>query len=449
MTPTLLARYANQRVPRYTSYPTAPHFRPEVGRVEYGDWLADLPEGTAASLYLHVPFCRSMCWYCGCHTTVARRDGPILDYVRSLRQEVDLVAGRLRGSVPVRHIHFGGGTPTILPPAVFLALVDLLRDKFAISENAEIGIEIDPRTLTGEMTTALGAGGVTRASLGVQCFDPMVQSAINRVQSFEQTAAVVQGLRQAGIRGINLDLIYGLPHQTVSSSIETVAQCLTLRPDRLSVFGYAHLPSFKKHQRKINEVILPQAGARHAQAEAIEALLVDAGYRRIGLDHYARHDDSMALALDRGMLHRNFQGYTTDGCEALLGFGASAIGRLTQGYVQNEVVIGRYAERIARGELPIARGHALTQEDRLRADLIERLMCDFRVDVTRVCRQHEQPAPCLDTAFPALAALERDGLIQVDGSVIEVAPAARSLVRAVAAAFDAYLGTIGIHSRSV
>jgi hypothetical protein len=236
MTPTLLARYANQRVPRYTSYPTAPHFRPEVGSVEYGDWLADLPERTVASLYLHVPFCRSMCWYCGCHTAVARRDGPILDYVRSLRREVDLVTGSLRGSVPVRHVHFGGGTPTILPAAVFLALIDLLRDKFAISENAEIAIEIDPRTLTGEMTAALGAGGVARASLGVQCFDPMVQSAINRVQSFEETAAAVQGLRQAGIRGINLDLIYGLPHQTVSSCIDTVAQCLTLRPDRLSVF---------------------------------------------------------------------------------------------------------------------------------------------------------------------------------------------------------------------
>jgi oxygen-independent coproporphyrinogen III oxidase len=267
------------------------------------------------------------------------------------------------------------------------------------------------------MTAALGAAGVARASLGVQCFDPMVQSAINRVQSFEQTAAAVQGLREAGVRGINLDLVYGLPHQTVSSCVDTVAQCMTLRPDRLAVFGYAHLPSFKKHQRKINEVILPQAGARLAQAHAIDALLVDAGYRRIGLDHYARPDDSMALALDRGTLHRNFQGYTTDGCEVLLGFGASAIGRLAQGYVQNEAVIGRYAERIARGELPIARGHALTQEDRLRADLIERLLCDFRVDVARVCLQHEQPAPCLDKAFPALAGLERDGLIQLTGSV--------------------------------
>ena len=296
------------------------------------------------------------------------------------------------------------------------------------------------------MTAALGAGGVARASLGVQCFDPMVQSAINRVQSFEETAAAVQGLRQAGIRGINLDLIYGLPHQTVSSCIETVAQCLTLRPDRLSVFGYAHLPSFKKHQRKINEVILPRRTAA-SPAEAIEALLVDAGYRRIGLDHYARPDDSMALALDRGTLHRNFQGYTTDGCEALLGFGASAIltGLRSERGRRRPLRRAHRARRTADRE----RSRPILQEDRLRADLIERLMCDFRVDVARVCLQHEQPAPCLDKVFPALAT-PRTGRPHPGGrGVIEVAPAARALVRAVAAAFDAYLGTTGIHSRSV
>lgn len=450
MGPELLARYADQRLPRYTSYPTAPRFGPEIGEAAYRAWLAELPEGLAGSLYLHVPFCRTMCWYCGCHTTVARRDDPIAGYLSALRREVELVAASLPRRLAVEHLHFGGGTPTILEPEELLRLLALLRESFAVSSKAEIAIEIDPRTLTKAMAAALGAAGFTRASLGVQSFDPVVQTAINRIQSFEQTATAAAELRRAGIGGLNFDLIYGLPHQSVASCLDTVARCLTLRPDRLSVFGYAHVPAFKKHQRKIDEAALPGAAARHEQAEAIAAALAAAGYRRIGLDHYALPGDAMAVAQAEGRLRRNFQGYTTDRSEVLLGFGASAIGRLPQGYIQNEPVLGRYAERVERGELPIAKGYALTREDRFRAELIERVMCDFRVDIDEVSRGHGRPAPALASAFPALAALQADRIVRLRESVVEIEPEARPLLRAVAAAFDAYLGTSGrTHSRAI
>jgi len=446
----LRARYGEERLPRYTSYPTAPQFSDTIGHEAYGNWLASLPAGTSTSLYLHVPFCRSMCWYCGCHTTITQRDAPIVDYLEVLRREIGLVAERLTGPLPVRHVHFGGGTPTIMEPSELLGLMALTRQRFSLDAGTEVAVEIDPRTLTRKMTVALGEAGVTRASLGVQSFDPVVQKAINRIQSFEQTARATEGLRAAGVRGVNFDLIYGLPHQTVESCVDTVRKSVALRPERFSVFGYAHIPTFKKHQRKIDEAALPDGAARYEQAEAIAEALIDAGYCRIGLDHYALPDDSMVQAQVDGVLHRNFQGYTTDPSDVLIGFGASAIGRLVGGYAQNEVVLGRYAERIARGELATAKGYALTADDRLRADLIERVMCDFRVDVGQVCRRHETAPETVLKAIPKLRALQEDGIIQLDGTVLSVNDNARFLVRTVASAFDAYLGQSGrTHSRAV
>ena len=446
----LRARYGEERLPRYTSYPTAPQFSDAVGHQVYGEWLASLSGGTTASLYLHVPFCRSMCWYCGCHTTITQRDAPIVDYLSVLRREIDLVADRLGSPLPVRHVHFGGGTPTIMEPSELLGLVELMRRRFSLAGDAEIAVEIDPRTLTRRMTAALGEAGVTRASLGVQSFDPVVQRAINRIQSFEQTARAAEGLRAAGVRGVNFDLIYGLPHQTVESCIETVRKSVELRPERFSVFGYAHVPSFKKHQRKIDEAALPDGAARYEQAEAIAQALVDAGYRRIGLDHYALPEDSMVRAQVDGVLHRNFQGYTTDPSDVLIGFGASAIGRVAQGYAQNEVVLGRYAERISRGELATAKGYALTADDRLRADLIERLMCDFRVDLAQICGRHGVGTEAIRPSIPRLRMLEGDGIIRFDGNVLSMNDDTRFLVRSVASAFDAYLGRSGrTHSRAV
>jgi oxygen-independent coproporphyrinogen-3 oxidase len=270
-----------------------------------------------------------------------------------------------------------------------------------------------------------------------------VQKAINRVQSVEQTASATVGLRAAGVRGVNFDLIYGLPHQTISSCVETVKRCMDLRPDRFSVFGYAHVPAFKKHQRKIDEAALPDGFARLDQAEAIAQALVAAGYQRIGLDHFALPDDSLVRAQSVGRLHRNFQGYTTDPSDVLIGFGASAISRLPQGYVQNEVVLGRHAERVLGGELPTLKGYRLTADDRLRADLIERLMCDFEVDLAQIGARHQTRPEALLRSAPRLRALAADGIVQVDGNVVRLAAHSRFLVRTVASAFDAHLDSGG------
>jgi oxygen-independent coproporphyrinogen-3 oxidase len=435
----ILTRYAEQRLPRYTSYPTAPHFSETVDARTYRHWLSQVPEEAEASLYLHVPFCRSMCWYCGCHTTVTREDGPVLDYLEALRREIGTVSSVLPRRLAVGHVHFGGGTPSLLRPDDFLALMDLLRLRFRLRPDAEVAVEIDPRTFARPMAAALGAAGVTRASLGVQSFDPKVQQAINRIQSFERTAAVTEDLRAAGVGGINFDLIYGLPHQTLASCLETVARCLELRPDRFAVFGYAHVPGFKPHQRRIDEAALPGSAERHAQAEAIADALQGAGYRRIGLDHFARPDDPMARVLDAGTLHRNFQGYTTDGGDLLLGFGASAIGRLPQGYVQNAVVLGGYLKRAMAGELATLKGIALSEDDRLRAELIERIMCDFQVDVAAVCARHGRDAAGFLAELPGLDRLVSDGIAVREGGSVRVPEPARPLVRAVAACFDARL----------
>ncbi|BCB17731.1 oxygen-independent coproporphyrinogen III oxidase [Bosea sp. ANAM02] len=433
------APYRDERLPRYTSYPTAPHFSGAVDAETYAGWLKELAAGTTASLYLHVPFCRSMCWYCGCHTTVALRNGPIVDYLAALRGEIALVAEKLVAPLDVRHVHFGGGTPTILEPRDFAALVALLRQHFGLRRSAEIAVEIDPRRLGAGMIAALAEAGVNRASLGVQSFDPAVQKAINRIQSVEQTAAVVAGLRGAGIAAVSFDLIYGLPLQTLQSCFDTVEHCLAMRPDRLSIFGYAHVPAFKKHQRRIAAAELPDGEARHEQAEAMAQRLVEAGYVRIGLDHFALPEDPMARALKQGGLHRNFQGYTTDRCEALIGFGASAIGRLPQGYVQNEVVIGRYAERIADSALPTGRGYRLTAEDRLRAELIERVMCDLAVDIDAVCLRHRADPNILESSLRRLGRLSEEGVVRLDGHRVSLPDEARLLVRKVASAFDAHI----------
>lgn len=450
MKPETVSRYADRALPRYTSYPTAPHFTPGMDPQRYAEWLAALPADEAVSVYLHVPFCRSMCWYCGCHTTITARDAPIARYLDALHAEIAWAGERIGRVLPARHIHFGGGTPSLMHPGQFLALMDRLRATVGIDAATEVAMELDPRTLDPEMIAALARGGLTRASLGVQSFDPVVQRAINRIQSFEQTAAVTNGLRAAGVAGINFDLIYGLPFQTIESCAQTVAQALELRPDRFAVFGYAHVPSFKIHQRKIDEAALPSGPERHAQAEAIAELLKDAGYVRIGLDHYALPDDELARAAGEGKLHRNFQGYTTDACATLLGFGASSIGRLPQGYVQNAVLIGDYQKRIVEHGTAATKVCAFQGEDRLRASIIERIMCDYRVDLGDLCARHDADPARILAGAAELPMLLADGLVTLDGARLEVPDDARPLVRAVAAAFDEYLGrALARHSRAV
>ena len=441
MSEDFIAKYGDARLPRYTSYPTAPKFADDITQSDYADWIAGIGS-SPASLYLHIPFCRSMCWYCGCHTTITERDQPILDYLDILHKELELVSAAAARPLDVREIHFGGGTPTIIKPEEFASLMTAINDRFDVATNANVSVEIDPRTLSAAMAEALGASGVTRASLGVQSFDPIVQKAINRIQSEETTALAVGHLRENGVERINFDLIYGLPHQTVQSCVETVLASLAMRPDRFSVFGYAHIPSFKKHQRLIDENVLPGASARNEQAEVIAATLVSAGYVRMGLDHFALPQDDLARAAARGKLRRNFQGYTTDQCENLLGFGASSIGRLPQGYIQNEVPPGVYAKRVASCSLATAKGYRMTPEDRMRAQVIERLMCDFSADVSAISVLHGFNPDHLLTANDRLQSMADDGVVTVKDGCVVLNADHRFLVRAVASSFDAYLGSM-------
>ena len=446
----LAQSYGQDRLPRYTSYPTAPHFSPAIGEESYRSWLKSVPVQQPASIYLHVPFCRSMCWYCGCHTSVTKRDDPIVTYVAGLRTEAHLVAETIGQRIPISHVHFGGGTPTIMSPEAFVDLVGALRYSFFVLPNAEIAVEIDPRTLTEPMTEALGYCGVNRASLGVQSFDPAVQQAINRLQSFEQTAASVERLRQVGVGRINFDLLYGLPLQTVDSCLDTVAKCVELRPDRFSVFGYAHIPSFKKHQRKIAEDSLPDSIERHLQSETIAEALLDAGYVRIGLDHFALPGDSLAIAKQDGRLKRNFQGYTDDSADTLIGLGASAIGRTSQGFVQNAVPTRDYLARISEDRLATVKGYAFTEEDRFRADIIERIMCDLAVDLPLVSRLHGRDLRSAILDRLRIESLIADGAVTMVDHRLSIRDGAEFLVRSVASAFDAHLAhSAATHSRAV
>lgn len=434
-----LLRHAGASVPRYTSYPTAPHFHAGVDAATYRRWLAGIGDRDAVSLYFHVPFCERLCWYCGCHTRVVRGTRPVGRYAGLLRREFRLAAEAMGGRPTVARVHFGGGTPTLLADDDLLLLMDSVRARLPFLAGAEIAVEVDPCSLTLEKAFALARAGVTRASLGVQTLSPAVQAAVNRVQPFEVTAEAVERFRQCGIGAIAVDLMYGLPRQTVADVRDTVDRIAGLRPDRLAVFGYAHVPWMKRHQRLIDEKELPGPGERLAQAAAAAERLVAHGYRRIGLDHFALPGDSLVGALEAGLLKRNFQGYTDDPADVLIGFGASAIGALADGYAQNAVPSKVYEAAIERGELATVRGIAFTADDRLRRAIIERLMCELAVDLEAVAGRHGVEPGAFADELAALAPLAADGFVAMVGARIAVTDAGRPLARTVAAVFDRYL----------
>ena len=437
--PTLL-KYA-ARVPRYTSYPTAAQFHAGIGAACYSAWLERLDPAQAVSIYCHVPFCHSLCWFCGCNMQVVRRAGVLDWYAELLCREIDLVADLTPGHLRVSHLHWGGGTPTMLGLDRLRRVLDRLGARFDLSGEVAFAIEIDPRTLTRDAARELAALGLSRASIGVQDFDPAVQRAINRVQSFTETAAAVDALRASGVDDINIDLIYGLPLQTEAGFLATVECVHRLAPDRIALFGYAHVPWMKRHQRLIDAEALPGPAGRlrlyTAAARRLEAL----GYRAIGLDHFARPESALARAAAGGRLRRNFQGYTSDDAAALLGLGASGISSLPGGIAQNATAPLDYRRAIDAGRLATARGVARTADDRLRAEIIERLMCDLRVDLAAVCARHGSDPAAL---APELARLDRfvdDGLAVTDGTCVTVTRSGRPLVRAIGAVFDRYLNT--------
>ena len=428
------------RVPRYTSYPTAPHFHAGVTGGIFREWLAALPQAVPLSLYLHVPFCDTLCWFCGCHTKIVNHYSPLASYLELLLKEIETVAAITGPGHPVTHIHWGGGSPTMLSPGDAKRLAGALETHFEIAPGAEFAIEIDPRGLEDEMIAALAEAGVGRASIGVQDCDETVQRAINRIQPFEVTQSAVERLRAAGIGARNIDLIYGLPHQTRENVARTIDMALTLTPQRFAVFGYAHVPHFKKHMQLIDEAALPGAEERLAQFEMAHAKLCASGYAAIGLDHFARPEDSLALAQKEGRLARNFQGYTTDDAPALIGLGASSISALPQGYAQNKAEVPEYRAAILAGELPVARGFALSDDDRLRRAIIERLMCDLKVNLDAVGAPFGKSTADFRPELAALAPYTELGIVQIEGSRLAVPPASRAAVRLVAAAFDSYLG---------
>lgn len=421
--------------PRYTSYPTAVHFSSAVGPDESGAWIAALPETAALSLYVHIPFCGALCWYCGCATTVVNTPGPIAGYLEALKVEIGAVADRLGPQRRVTHLHWGGGSPNSLQPDQILALAGWLRDRFTLDPEAEFAVEIDPRFMDAARAEALARVGVNRVSIGVQDFSPEVQAAINRQQSFETTRVVVEDLRRAGIGALNIDLVYGLPHQTEARLADTLDQALALRPDRLAVFGYAHLPQRIRHQRLIPEDALPGFEARLRLAELATRRLVDAGYARIGLDHFAQPDDPLA----RTPAQRNFQGYTTDRADALIGFGASAISRFPQGYAQNATGVADYRARVAAGGRATARGLALSDDDHLRAHVIERLMCDLTYSDAGLRQRFGDRARSLAGIVADMGDLEAEGLIERTNDGFRIPEAAAPFVRTVCTRFDAWL----------
>ena len=431
--------HVERNLPRYTSYPTAVSFEPVEGEAETRDWLASTRPEQVISAYVHVPFCKRLCWYCGCHTSVFHEYDRVRAFYQTLRLEVDLWADAIGPHAGAAHLHFGGGSPNALSPEDFIGLVRHMAGRFRLRPGAEVAAELDPGMLSDAFIDAAGEAGVTRVSLGVQTFDPVVQAKVNRIQPFEMVEAATSRLRKAGVGAINFDLMYGLPGQTPANVAASTAAAVTLRPDRVAVFGYAHVPWMKKHQVMIKEADLADVGGRWAQAEAADEALVAAGYVRIGLDHYALPDDPLALAADRGALRRNFQGYTDDPAPVLVPVGPSSIGRFAEGFVQNAITTDVWGREVEAGRLPVARRQRVRAEDDLRAAVIERLMCDLSVDVGAICRSHGFDPAALDEPIHAAAALQADGLCEVDGRRVRIPARASRLMRVVAACFDAFL----------
>ncbi|TIS50873.1 oxygen-independent coproporphyrinogen III oxidase [Mesorhizobium sp.] len=434
-----LAKSLAENVPRYTSYPTAPHFHPGLDAIVVRGWMETLEGDDEISLYLHIPYCDRLCWFCACHTKQTLHYAPVATFLRSLHREIETVGGLVGGRGMVRAVHFGGGSPTMLRPDDILALGKALRDRVDFLDDASLSVEIDPNDMDEGRLDAFAAIGMTRASLGVQDFDPKVQKAINREQSFALTKSIVDAVRARGVTSVNLDLLYGLPHQTLESVAATVAQALTLTPDRLALFGYAHVPWFKKHQTMIDEAWLPDSAARLAQSQLAARLIVDAGYEALGLDHFAKPQDSLAVAAHGGKIRRNFQGYTEDRCETLIGLGPSSISRYRQGYAQNIVATGEYERAVDSGQLAIARGIKLSVDDQARGWVIERLMCQFAFSAVDLVDRFGAVGQKLLCEASRLAISSQGELLRLEGENFVVPEESRPLVRTVAAKFDKYL----------
>lgn len=428
--PDLLAR----AVPRYTSYPTAAEFTDAPGAADMEEAIAGIAEGERASLYLHIPFCRQICWYCGCNTGAANRAVRLATYLERLEREIELVAARVDGRARVSRIAFGGGSPNAINPAAFLRLIKRVRSAFNAHE-ALVSVEVDPRGFDADWARALGEVGASRVSLGVQTLDPAIQWAIGRIQPIDEIRLAVERLRAAQVESINFDLMYGLPGQDETSLATTLAEALALGPDRLAVFGYAHVPHMIPRQRRIDDTALPDAALRFRQAALAQEIATGAGYRTVGFDHFALPHDALARAAAEGRLRRNFQGFTEDDAETLIGLGASAISQFPDRLLQNEKNTGRWHMAISGDRLATARGVIRTPKDRVRGRAIEELLCTGRATLSGWSSQ--------SSIRERLAPFESRGLLRWHGDVVEMAVGAEPYWRVVAATLDAYRDDAG------
>lgn len=436
------------RVPRYTSYPTAPHFGSTVGPELFSQWIQAVQPGSAISLYLHVPFCRRLCWFCACRTQGTSSDEPVRAYAQTLKAEIALLKRNLAPGVTLSRLHWGGGTPTLLTPDLMRELADSIFDAVPLGTGAEFSVEIDPNEVDEARLDALAASGMNRASIGVQDFDPEIQKTIGREQSYELTKRVADMIRDRGVASLNADILYGLPHQTRARIADSVQKLLTLSPDRVALYGYAHVPWMSRRQQMIPSDAMPTPEERLHLFETARQLFTWDGYQEIGIDHFARPQDGMAIAARNGTLRRNFQGYTDDTAPVLIGLGASSISRFPQGYAQNASGTSDHTKAIRDGRFSTHRGHVFSGEDTLRARIIEALMSDFRVNRAELLRDFNVTPARLDALFSG-AASAFDGWVEVTADGFAIPPKARPLARMIARAFDAYDQTKAQHSAAI
>lgn len=436
------------RVPRYTSYPTAPHFGTSVGPGLFTNWIEAIPAGSAISLYLHVPFCRRLCWFCACRTQGTSSDTPVRAYAATLKAEIAMLKRHLAPGVTLSRLHWGGGTPTLLQPDMIRDLAQTVFDAVPMGKNAEFSVEIDPNEVDADRLDALTQSGMNRASIGVQDFDPEIQKTIGREQSYELTKRVADMIRDRGVRSLNADILYGLPHQTRTRIADSVQKLLTLSPDRVALYGYAHVPWMSRRQQMIPSESMATPEERLALFETARELFAWDGYEDIGIDHFARPTDSMAIAARNGTLRRNFQGYTDDTAPVLIGLGASSISRFPQGFAQNVSGTSDYTKAIRADKFSTHRGHVFSGEDVLRSRIIEMLMCDFRIDRAALIQDFGVSQEWLTRTFQTAAEAFPGMIDRTDGG-FAIPQRARPLTRMIARAFDAYDQTKAQHSAAI
>lgn len=433
------------RVPRYTSYPPATAFTQQTGEAFHVSCLKTLDPKTPVSVYIHIPFCERLCWFCACRTQGTTTLKPVVNYLRVLKEELQLLRNTLPAGVTMGQMHWGGGTPTILPPEMIRDLAQAVKAVIPPAPDFSFSVEIDPTLVDDDKIAALAEMGMTRASIGIQDFSPVVQEAIGRKQSYEATRACVNSLRAAGITSLNADLVYGLPHQTPARLARTIAKVRALDPDRIALFGYAHVPTFSKRQKLIPDAALPGDEDRYHLARQAALAFTGSGYQAIGIDHFGKPDDSLTIAANSGHLRRNFQGYTDDTCPTLIGIGASSISQFAEGYVQNASATAAYIERVEAGQLSSHRGYQMTPSDMLRAAAINMLMCDFEIDLAKL-----DAHPNARDLLPIHQAIITDfaGFVVATGQGLRITKAGRPLTRIIAQRYDGFSDIVAQYSQA-